>query len=50
MDKKKIWGYTIELRPAQGQPGGFILPPQFIVPTGVENYNAILEFCERFIN
>jgi len=48
--QKKIWGYTIELRPAQGQPGGFILPPQFIVPTGVENYNAILEFCERFIN
>jgi len=44
---KKIWGYTFELRPGQGEPGGFILPPQFIVPTGIENYHAILDFCEK---
>lgn len=39
-------GWTIELRPV-GNPG-FVLPPEFIRPTGQENYQAVLRFCELF--
>lgn len=37
--------FTIELRPARG--GGFVLPPEQIVPTCDENFAAVLELAER---
>jgi hypothetical protein len=45
--EKKIYGYTIELRPT-GAPG-FVLPPQFINPTGKENLYAIMDFAEHVL-
>jgi len=46
----KIFGYTIELRPNSASPYGFILPPQFIIPTGIENFHAIIDFSEHILN
>lgn len=41
-----IFGWTIELRPASSAQGGFILPPDQIVPTGEEILPALLELAE----
>jgi len=40
-------GFTVELRPAQSPPG-FELPPIEIIPTGEENYAAVLNFVGTF--
>ncbi len=40
-----LYGFTIELRPASGNPG-FLLPPEEIIPTGQENFAAILTLAE----
>lgn len=38
----KVWApYTIELRPRSGGLGGFVLPPEQIIPTGQENLAAV---------
>ncbi len=42
-----IKGWTIELRPASAFPG-FDLPPDQILPTGEENFEAALEIMEQF--
>lgn len=39
--------FTLELRPADGAGGGFVLPPDQIVPTGVENFESFLLLCEE---
>lgn len=41
-----IFSWTIELRPATAQQGGFILPPDQIVPTGEETLSAALVLAE----
>lgn len=41
-----IFGWTIELRPASSAQGGFILPPDQIIPTGDEILPALLELAE----
>jgi len=41
-------GYTVELRPV-GNPPGFILPPDQIVPCGNENYRALIPFLHYFL-
>jgi len=41
-----IKGWTIELRP-NGNPG-FDLPPDQIIPTGEENFEAVLTMLDRF--
>jgi len=48
--KKKIPAYGIELRPATAGGGGFILPPNEIVPTGQENLEGALIMGERVLN
>ena len=35
-----LFGWTVELRPATSGQGGFILPPEQILPTGSENFEA----------
>jgi murein tripeptide amidase MpaA len=45
--EKKILGYTVELRPTSSSSYGFVLPPQFIVPTGIENYFGVLDYFEH---
>ncbi|MDG2054058.1 MAG: M14 family zinc carboxypeptidase [Phycisphaerales bacterium] len=40
-----IFGYTIELRPSSSQPG-FLLGADQIIPTGEENFQAVLEMME----
>ncbi len=40
-----IFGYTIELRPKSSQPG-FLLEADQIIPTGEENFQAVLEMME----
>ncbi len=40
-------GWTIELRPNSSNPG-FELPPGEIIPTGEENFEAILAIMDRF--
>jgi len=47
---KKLFSYTIELRPTSSSPYGFALPPQFILPTCIENFPLILEYCDFVIN
>jgi len=42
----KVPSFTIELRPDPSSPYGFILPPQFILPTAQENFGAVIEMCE----
>jgi len=37
--------WTFELRPATAAQGGFVLPPEQIVPTAEENFAAFLELC-----
>ena len=44
-----IPSFTIELRPASVEQGGFILPPQEIQPTFEENLPAAREFIERIL-
>jgi hypothetical protein len=39
----------VELRPT-GNPPGFMLPPDQIIPTGEENYPATLFWMEELIN
>lgn len=41
-------GWTIELRPATSGQGGFVLPPDQIIPTAEENFQAILTMGEQF--
>jgi len=40
-------GYTVELRPINNPPG-FLLPPAQIVPTGNENYRALIPLLNYF--
>ncbi|XP_019851169.1 PREDICTED: carboxypeptidase B-like isoform X2 [Amphimedon queenslandica] len=40
-------GYTVELRDTGSY--GFLLPPEQIIPTGMENLEGVLEFAERLI-
>jgi hypothetical protein len=40
------FGWTIELRPASAAQGGFILPPEQIIPTGEEIVPALLVVTE----
>jgi len=40
--RKRVWGYAVELRPASGGTGGFILPPGQIIPTGQENMDGVI--------
>jgi len=42
-----IKGWTIELRPTSGGAGGFILPPEQILPTAEENLPAVLAMAEE---
>ena len=44
-----IPSFTIELRPRTFQEGGFILPPDQIVPTWEENRPAAFRFVEQFL-
>ncbi len=37
--------WTFELRPDSAAGGGFVLPPEQIVPTAEENFEAFLELC-----
>jgi len=39
--KFRAAGFTVELRPEEGAADGFILPPEFIIPTGRENYAGL---------
>jgi hypothetical protein len=41
-------GFCIELRP-RGNPPGFLLPPSEIIPTGEENYPAMLWWMEQIL-
>jgi hypothetical protein len=45
-ENHKMAGYTIELRPANQFGGGFALPPQWIIPTAQENFQAVLALAE----
>jgi len=42
----KVPSFTVELRPDQFSGHGFILPPQFIIPTCEENFPAVIDMCE----
>jgi carboxypeptidase T len=44
-----IPSFTIELRPASLDEGGFILPPAQIQPTWEENQPAALEFIQHLL-
>ena len=44
-----IPSFTIELRPRTFQEGGFILPPDQIVPTWEENRPAAFRFIEQLL-
>ncbi|MHC4808977.1 MAG: M14 family zinc carboxypeptidase [Planctomycetota bacterium] len=37
--------FTFELRPANANEGGFVLPPEAIEPTATENREAFLDLC-----
>lgn len=41
-------GWTIELRPVSNGQGGFVLPPDQIIPTGEEIFQAVLMMGEQF--
>lgn len=41
--------FTMELRPATSLGGGFILPPDQIVPTGEENMAGFITYAERLL-
>ncbi len=41
--------FTMELRPATSGGGGFILPPEQIVPTGEENMAGFVVYAERVL-
>jgi murein tripeptide amidase MpaA len=45
-----VASYTIELRPANQAGGGFLLPPREIIPTGIENYEAIRNWLTYLLN
>jgi carboxypeptidase T len=45
----RVPSFTIELRPARADQGGFILPPSQIAPTWEENRPAALEFIRRVL-
>eukprot|EP01048_Picozoa_sp_COSAG05_P019020 COSAG05_NODE_2893_length_2534_cov_193.227926_1_plen_452_part_00 len=42
--------FTMELRPATSGGGGFILPPEQIVPTGEENMAGFVVYSQRILN
>lgn len=42
--------FTVELRPPMGRGGGFVLPPEQIVPTCSESVAAVLELAEHMID
>jgi carboxypeptidase T len=42
-----ISSFTIELRPSSPEEGGFILPPDQILPTWEENQPAAFEFIAQ---
>jgi MYXO-CTERM domain-containing protein len=44
-----LYAVTAELRPAGDEEVGFLLPPQFIVPTGDEVVSAIAELIESSV-
>ncbi len=44
--ERGAFGFTIELRPANGGGGGFILPPEEIIPNCEENLPAALHLAE----
>jgi len=44
-----VLAFTIELRPASGSGGGFVLPPEQIVPTCKEGLGGVLELAEWMI-
>lgn len=49
MNDRMILAFTTELRPANEQGGGFLLPPEQIVPTCEENLPTILFMAERIL-
>lgn len=44
-----IYGVALELRPAQEEDGGFVLPPSAIEPTGDEVLHAITELIDAAV-
>ena len=46
---QKVYSYTQELRPSNAMGGGFVLPPRFILPTGIENYFGMLDFLDHVL-
>lgn len=45
-----VYAYTIELRPkGMAGAGGFVLPPDQIIPVGEEIFPAVLYFCQSVI-
>jgi len=38
---QNLLAWTFELRPSSGGAGGFVLPPEQILPTGIENFEAV---------
>lgn len=42
--ERGIWSWTIELRPTSIP--GFVLPPEEIIPTGIENFSAAFALAE----
>ncbi len=48
-DDRYIMAYTTELRPPNQQGGGFVLPPDQIVPTCEENLPTILLMAEQIL-
>lgn len=41
-----VYSWTIELRPASSLQGGFVLPPEQIIPTGEESFAAVRELTD----
>jgi len=47
--KYRSYGITIELPPSQFGSGGFALPPENIIPVGVETFPAVLTYSEHCV-
>lgn len=48
--EQDAFAYTIELRPSSFWDGGFLLPPEEIIPTGEENFPAAMTMAEWAAN